>query len=810
MLDQSSDGNSDITTEDYGNVVLLYAKLVAQVLSTIMSAFVGTRHLLQVLALRKEVLARRQLQTPILALAGNSDGSIPTPPSLLIVTNGVPTTTSQPSGHTSGTDDSRRNRQASLLFHERENALYAPIGGLDFMTNEHDDDRPRVSAASRILRVMCITDFVFSLSGLVVTAVELWKPSAGGSFQLLFWAQAPHWCSQIASFCWVATLALYIAKHRNRASFDVAIAHAIIWMVVVFYWILELYSSYYKTKGFVHAAIIIWKVMAVGCFLITTISWLHFAIRWRKQERHKGAYVVSKLASYTMAFFIFVGPIVLTDLVLGLHSSGLVIETCSVILAMWPFANAIICIAKPTLCLRIFQANSSRKHPLGQYDSADGEYGSRRFISAINGNPGALNGGRPSGESGRKLLMSPSHHELKGLEIGDKIGEGVAVVYLGKWRGANVAVKMKAVLAALESAADLEEFQHACNVEIQAEAEVMRGLCHPNIVLFMEAGFYRGSICIISEYCARGSLRDVLKQHTPDVKNLNWPTKLRLALGISHGIQYLHNANPPMIHRDLKSPNVLVDDSWHAKIADFDPQERPTIQQVIQSLQRIGREEVWDPTGPRFTGVSQLGVSMYSTMSQSISSSYHDSPTNAGPIGRNFSRPPAALDENHSASDSDSEAFAEEFSYVPTLESSTTSPVILGDSDSGMKKSKRSSLSSRHGSMDSSTCNRLSGVSTTSSTSSMGANDSGYYGSSSTGYDLHASFLSASSLQSSTSSSISNRSTKSVRASKMKNMRSEWRHHTGTIQETQSSDLNDAPLAFVESSPNGTSFIVNI
>lgn len=168
-----------------------------------------------------------------------------------------------------------------------------------------------------------------------------------------------------------------------------------------------------------------------------------------------------------------------------------------------------------------------------------------------------------------KLLMSPSHHELKGLEIGDKIGEGVAVVYLGKWRGANVAVKMKAVLAALESAADLAEFQHACNAEIQAEAEVMRGLCHPNIVLFMEAGFYRGSICIISEYCARGSLRDVLKQQTPDVKNLNWPTKLRLALGISHGIQYLHNANPPMIHRDLKSPNVLVDDSWHAKIADF-------------------------------------------------------------------------------------------------------------------------------------------------------------------------------------------------------------------------------------------------
>ncbi|OWY98743.1 TKL protein kinase, partial [Phytophthora megakarya] len=582
-----SSGSDGITSADYGNVALLYAKLVAQFFSTLMSAFVGTRHILQVVALKKEERARRQLQTPMLAAtdhrrrytARSCDGNAPTPPTLLNLSDELPR--SQQSGNTSGTqsnssEEYRRNRQASFLVRERENALYAPIGGPDLTTNESDDDRPRVSVASRILRVMCLTDFVFSLSGAVVTAVELWAPAAGNSFQLTFWAQAPHWCSQVASFCWVATLALYIAKHRNRASFDVAIAHAIIWMVVVFYWVLELYSSYYETKGFVNAAKIIWKVMAVCCFMIITFCWLNFARRWRKTERRKGAYVVSKLASYTMAFFVFVGPIVITDLALGLHSSGEVMDTCSVILAMWPFVNAVIYLTKPTLCLKLFQAKATG--PRGQYDSADGQHanginrlGSRRFMSGGgNGSAGTANGmGLNTGDTTQKLLMSPSHHELKGLEIGDKIGEGVAVVYLGKWRGANVAVKMKAVLAALESAADIAEFQHACNVEIQAEAEVMRGLCHPNIVLFMEAGFYRGSICIISEYCARGSLRDVLKQQTPDVKNLNWPTKLRLALGISHGIQYLHNANPPMIHRDLKSPNVLVDDSWHAKIADF-------------------------------------------------------------------------------------------------------------------------------------------------------------------------------------------------------------------------------------------------
>lgn len=934
MLTNSGSGESDITSEEYGNIELLYAKFIAQVLSTLMSAFVGTRHVMQVVALKKEIRARRQFQTPMLAAAGHRphscNESAPTPPMVMHVSNCLRTSSHQSTSgtHSSVSDEFRRNRGASTLVRERENALFAPIGGPDYLTNEGDDDRPRVSVASRILRVMCITDFVFSLTGAVVTAVELWMPRAGDSFQLMLWAQAPHWCGQIASFCWVAVLALYIAKHRKRASFDVAIAHAIIWMIVVFYWVLELYSSYYGTMGFIHAAIIIWKVMAVACFLVITFSWLKFLRRWRQQERRKGSYVVSKLASYTLAFFVFVGPIVVTDLALGLHSSGKIRDTCSFILAMWPFVNAVIYFTKPTLCLKLFQTGPKRKSVRGPYDSTDGQHGnghnrlvSRRFASAITGSGNTINGDGTAGDSGQKLLMSPSHHELKGLEIGDKIGEGVAVVYLGKWRGANVAVKMKAVLAALESAADIVEFQHACNVEIQAEAEVMRGLCHPNIVLFMEAGFYQGSICIISEYCARGSLRDVLKQQTPDVKNLTWPTKLRLALGISHGIQYLHNANPPMIHRDLKSPNVLVDDSWHAKIADFgtlrfseivssaaqlqasqinlrssakvpvvemtglvgttrwmapevmrgeriytskvdiyslalilwelnegtlpfentrwnhevedfvlkgerptihadlcplrwkslivkcwhaDPHERPTIQQVITSLQRIGREEVWDPTGPRFTGVSQLGTSMCSSMSQSISSS-SESPTNVGPNGRNFSRP-AALDENYaSESDSDTESFAEQFSYVPTLELLSSPDVSYLLEKGGTKRSKRLLY---HGSMDSSTGSRTSCLSANSSAVSIGNYD---IEANNTGLDNSASALSAEIVQRRKVSTSSGRSVGRSQARKVKKKRPEWQHRALTIQELQPADLISAsPHTLVESSPNGTSFIVNI
>ncbi|KAF1331424.1 Tkl protein kinase, partial [Globisporangium splendens] len=528
------------------------------------------------------------------------------------------------------------------------------------------------------------------------------------------------------------------ALKDNRAGFDVAIAHAIIWLIVVFYWVLELYAMYYQNKQFVTAAKIIWKVLAVACLLAIALSWLRFANRWRAQTRRNGALVLSKILAYAIAFFLFVSPNVIVDIAQGLnHKSDDVLVLTSAILALWPTANAVIYLTKQTLCLRFFQKHQER--------AADDVY-SLQASRRLGGNGGVTGGGidgLAGGGVGQQRLMSPTSNELKGLVIGDKIGEGIAVVYSGKWRGANVAVKMKSLM--LDSSQQLEEFQHACNLEIQEEAEVMKGLCHPNIVLFMEAGFYKGSICIISEYCARGSLRDVLMRS--NVKHLSWPTKLRLALGICHGIQYLHNAHPPMIHRDLKSPNVLVDDSWHAKIADFgtlrfseivssavqtssvnkrsknqtvmdmtglvgttrwmapevmrgektytskvdiyslalilweliegklpfeatrwnheiedfvlqgrrpqiqdelcpmrwrtlimtcwqpDPKERPTIQQVITNLQRIAREEVWDTTGPRFTGVSsQFSVTQSSVASQlsfvssTVSASYMDSP----------------------------------------------------------------------------------------------------------------------------------------------------------------------------------------
>ncbi|KAF1794744.1 Protein kinase-like domain [Phytophthora cactorum] len=183
------------------------------------------------------------------------------------------------------------------------------------------------------------------------------------------------------------------------------------------------------------------------------------------------------------------------------------------------------------------------------------------------------------------------------------IGEGPSgVIYKGSYRGSVVAVK-KMKMISLPSKPSARE-----NVEMELEVEATRmgSLRHPNTVLFMGACLQEDYFCIVSEYCTRGSLFNVL--HAPKASassrsrhkrkgsealsraaststasapggasdpvakkkvNLKWSLRIRLALGAARGLLYLHSADPPLVHGQLKSTNILVDDSWNAKLADF-------------------------------------------------------------------------------------------------------------------------------------------------------------------------------------------------------------------------------------------------
>ena len=91
---------------------------------------------------------------------------------------------------------------------------------------------------------------------------------------------------------------------------------------------------------------------------------------------------------------------------------------------------------------------------------------------------------------------------------------------------------------------------------------------HKNIVFVIGAGQLRGNnqIFLVSEFMSGGDLRHLLDNHT-DMKTIPWSNRLQIASDIAEGMAFLHSRG--LIHRDLKSLNILLDHTGKAKIADF-------------------------------------------------------------------------------------------------------------------------------------------------------------------------------------------------------------------------------------------------
>ena len=99
-----------------------------------------------------------------------------------------------------------------------------------------------------------------------------------------------------------------------------------------------------------------------------------------------------------------------------------------------------------------------------------------------------------------------------------------------------------------------------------SEASLMCQLQHPNIVGFIGAITEPSNLSILTEYCNRGSLADLLLEESVQ---MTFRMKVKFALDSAQGMLYLHTSNPAILHRDLKSDNLLVADDWSIKVGDF-------------------------------------------------------------------------------------------------------------------------------------------------------------------------------------------------------------------------------------------------
>lgn len=147
--------------------------------------------------------------------------------------------------------------------------------------------------------------------------------------------------------------------------------------------------------------------------------------------------------------------------------------------------------------------------------------------------------------------------DFKEIQVGQQIGAGTyGIVYHGKWKNVEVAVKRFIN----------QKLTERRLLEFRAEMASLSELSHPNIVVFIGACIKRPNLCIITEFVKKGNLRDMLSDKS--IK-LTFARRLSMLRSAAMGINYLHTLAAPLIHRDLKSPNLLVDENMNVKIADF-------------------------------------------------------------------------------------------------------------------------------------------------------------------------------------------------------------------------------------------------
>ncbi|EGG17929.1 LISK family protein kinase [Cavenderia fasciculata] len=144
------------------------------------------------------------------------------------------------------------------------------------------------------------------------------------------------------------------------------------------------------------------------------------------------------------------------------------------------------------------------------------------------------------------------------LEIGREIGSGgFGKVYRGEYLGAPVAIKRVHIAPDDPNRKDLEKF-------LNREIETIKLFSHPNVIQFIGIAAHQGDLFLVTELVVGGDLQWYLKNRAVEIP---WILRLNIAYDVTLAMSYLHSKS--IVHRDLKSSNLLIDPNWKVKVCDF-------------------------------------------------------------------------------------------------------------------------------------------------------------------------------------------------------------------------------------------------
>eukprot|EP00727_Mastigamoeba_balamuthi_P005300 m51a1_g14769 putative serine threonine-protein kinase ctr1 (1040) ;mRNA; f:377902-382435 len=143
------------------------------------------------------------------------------------------------------------------------------------------------------------------------------------------------------------------------------------------------------------------------------------------------------------------------------------------------------------------------------------------------------------------------------IKLESKIGaNGYGIAYRASWNGSLCTASIIAV----------DKTDASVLAKFNEETQAMKGLRHPNIIPYLCYAKDAASITIVTELIPTGSLHTLLDDKGHDL-SLN--TRMSFILDVCKGMAYLHDNTPPILHKNLRTTNIIVDSNMCAKVADF-------------------------------------------------------------------------------------------------------------------------------------------------------------------------------------------------------------------------------------------------